>query len=230
MSIQLLEAAATTLGELVHDVIFVGGATIPLWITDPAAPPARPTKDVDVIVEVTTRTAYYDFETKLRERRFRQDQHDGVICRWHEPVSGLILDAMPADATILGFANQWQSEAAAHAARLLLPSQAEIRAASPPYLLAMKFDAFSSRGRGDFMSSRDFADIIALVDGRDEILDELRSADDDLQRYVSDQVRRATAAPRFADGLLGNLLPDPASQSRAGAVILPRLRAIASLA
>jgi len=33
----------------------VGGATVTLWITDPTAPPRRPTKDVDVIVEVAAR-------------------------------------------------------------------------------------------------------------------------------------------------------------------------------
>ena len=37
-------------------VVFVGGAAVTLWITDPAAPPVRPTNDVDV-VEATTRTA-----------------------------------------------------------------------------------------------------------------------------------------------------------------------------
>jgi len=48
MSIDLLERGAAALGELVDEVVFVGGATIALWITDPAAPPPRPTKDVDV--------------------------------------------------------------------------------------------------------------------------------------------------------------------------------------
>lgn len=55
MSIELLERGATALGDLRHEVVFVGGATITLWITNPGAPPPRPTKDVDVIVEVTTR-------------------------------------------------------------------------------------------------------------------------------------------------------------------------------
>lgn len=66
MSIELLEAAAEALDELLDEVVFVGGATMVLWITDPAAPPVRPTKDVDVIIEVATRTAYYAFEERLR--------------------------------------------------------------------------------------------------------------------------------------------------------------------
>ena len=55
MSIDLLELGASVLGDLVDEVVFVGGATVTLWITDPTAPPRRPTKDVDVIVEVAAR-------------------------------------------------------------------------------------------------------------------------------------------------------------------------------
>ncbi|MGH2942288.1 MAG: MMPL family transporter, partial [Solirubrobacteraceae bacterium] len=42
MSVELLDLAADTLGELLDEVVFVGGATVVLWITDPGAPPVRP--------------------------------------------------------------------------------------------------------------------------------------------------------------------------------------------
>jgi hypothetical protein len=57
VSIELLEAASAALDDLLPEVVFVGGATVELWITDPGAPPARPTKDVDVVVEVASRGA-----------------------------------------------------------------------------------------------------------------------------------------------------------------------------
>lgn len=79
------------------DVVFVGGATIGLWITDPAAPQPRPTKDVDV----TTRREYADFEHRLREHRFREDQDGAITCRWRHADRELILDAMPTAAAIL---------------------------------------------------------------------------------------------------------------------------------
>jgi hypothetical protein len=50
--IELLEIAASALGPLAQEVGFLGGATIELWITDPAAQAPRPTDDVDVIVEI----------------------------------------------------------------------------------------------------------------------------------------------------------------------------------
>lgn len=73
MSIELLEEAAAALGELTDEVVFLGAATLPLWITDPAAPPVRPTADVDVIVEVTTLIAYNEFEQRLRKVGFRDE-------------------------------------------------------------------------------------------------------------------------------------------------------------
>jgi predicted nucleotidyltransferase len=225
VSIALLELATETLGELVEEVVFVGGATLTLWITDPGAPPPRPTKDVDVVVEVATRTAFHDFERRLRSRRFSEDQEDGVICRWRH-VSGLILDAMPSDPSILGFDNQWQGAAIPHAIARTLPSGVSIRAVSPPYVLATKLEAFKGRGERDYLGSRDFADIIALVDGREELVDEVTMAPADVRAYLATELGDLLGDSRLADGIFGALRPDSASQARAETVILPRLRAL----
>jgi GrpB-like predicted nucleotidyltransferase (UPF0157 family) len=131
----MLEAAAAALGDLLAEVVFVGGATVELWITDPGVPPVRPTKDVDVVVEVTSRSAFHDFEARLRAQGFREDQEDGVICRWRHSRTNHILDAMPSQADILGFDNHWQGAGTPHATERALPSGAVIRALSPPYLL-----------------------------------------------------------------------------------------------
>lgn len=121
MSIELLELGAAALGGLVPEVAFLGGASIELWITDPAAPPVRPTKDVDVVVEVVTRSEFYTFEARLRAHGFSEDQEDGVICRWRHNATGLILDAMPGRPEILGFENRWHAAALSHAVERQLP-------------------------------------------------------------------------------------------------------------
>jgi hypothetical protein len=195
-----------------------------LWVTDPAAPALRPTKDVDVVLEVTTRAAFYDFERRLRDHGFAEDKLDGIICRWRHRASDLTLDATPADPRSLGFANRRQAAAIPHAIERRLPSGAAIRAVSPPYLLATKLEAFKSRGRDDFLASRDFGDIIALVDGREELTIEVARADYEVRSYIGSEVQRLLAHPRFPDGLFGALRPDAASQARAEAVVLPRLR------
>lgn len=226
MSYALLERAAAALGELGDEVVYVGGATLVLWITDPAAQPPRPTKDVDVIVEVTSRSQLVAFDAALRARGFHEDIDDGVIGRWLHG-DDLILDAIPAQASLLGFENRWQRAALPHAAIRTLPNGTSIRAVSPPYLLATKLEAFAGRGRGDLLGSRDLLDILALFDSRAELVDELEAAESDVRVYVVEGLRELLVAPRFLDAVYGSLPPDVASQARADDVLLARLQTAA---
>ena len=137
---------------------------------------------------------------------------------------------MPADPSILGFANRWQAAALPHAIERRLPSGAVISAVSPPYLLATKLEAFKGRGRDDLLASRDFGDVIAVVDGREGIVDEVAGTDAEARTYIADELERLLSHPRFLDGLFGALRPDAASQARAEAVVVPQLRAMTTRA
>ena len=46
--------------------------------------------------------------------------------------------------------------------------------------------------------------------------------------YIACQLGDLLEDPRVADGLFGALRPDPASQARAEAIVMPRLRALTS--
>ncbi len=224
MNIELLELAAQALEPVLDKVVFLGGASIILWITDPSAPPVRPTKDIDIVVEVTTRLAFHSFEERLRSLGFNEDQEGGVICRWRHRDSGLILDAMPAEPRIVGFVNRWQGASVPYAIERGLPSGAKIRAAPPAYLLATKVEAFKGRGREDFLASRDFGDIVVLIDGREELVTEVHDADPELRAYLSGALAALASHPRFRSGVSAALRPDAASQARGDLVVLPRLQ------
>jgi len=227
MSIKLLERAAGALGPLCTEVVFVGGACIELWITDPGAPAPRPTKDVDVVVEVTSRLGYERFSERMRARGFSEDSSSPVICRWRHSRRELLLDAMPMTPAILALDNQWQAAAVPHAVERRLPSGATIRAAAPPYLLATKLEAFADRGREDPIASRDFEDIVTLIDGREEILEEVRGAPTDVRAYLADRLIGLQRIPDFLTLVAAMLRPDRASQARAETVVLPRLHELA---
>jgi len=82
MSVELLERAAASLGPLLDEVAFLGGASLALWMTDRAAPDPRITLDVDVIVVINTRLGYYAFGERLRRQGFTDDAESGIVCRW----------------------------------------------------------------------------------------------------------------------------------------------------
>ncbi len=197
MSALQLETAAAILGPLTDEVVFVGGATVHLWLTEPGAPPARATADVDVICEVATRVDYYRLGARLRERGLREASAEPVLCRWKSADPSLVLDVMPTAPDVLGFTNPWYEEAISNAANVVLGSGAEIRAATPVSLVATKLWAWKGRGNGDLLRSLDVHDVLVLVDGRPELASELEMAQSHLRVYVQDELTALLAEPYF---------------------------------
>ena len=149
MSVEQLEVAAEALGELVDDVVFLSGATVGLWFTDPAARPARVTVDVDVVAEVFTPVAYGRFQAALRDRGFAGNVYSGVICRWRHPATELILDAVPAEPRLAGLSGHWLGPSVAAAVDHQLPSAARIRVVPPAWLTVLKLEASVDRGNDE---------------------------------------------------------------------------------
>ncbi len=203
--------AATLLGDLAEEVVFVGGSAAGLLITDPAIPDVRPTMDIDVIVEIGSRGDYYRLQDRLRERGFREAVDEPVLCRFRH--GSIILDVMPTDPDILGFANRWY-DAAARNAQTLEIDGVWLRAVTPAYFLATKLEAFHGRGKRDFMASHDMEDIIAVLDGRLGIVEDVRDADEDVRQYLADECAALLGDGDFMDALSGHLPGDVASQRR----------------
>jgi len=59
-NLDMLVQAARLLQPLLDELVFVGGCTTALLITDKAAADIRPTYDVDAIAEITSYADYVD--------------------------------------------------------------------------------------------------------------------------------------------------------------------------
>ncbi len=228
-NLAMLEEARERLGSIAADVVFVGGATVDLWVTDETAPAFRLTEDIDVVVEVSTIADYYQVEERLREAGFANDQESGVICRFRYPDSPLVLDVMPTETSILGFPGEWLREAFSHAVDHALPAGQVIRAIPPPYLLATKLEAFSTRGNSDFYGSRDFGDLVVLIDGRAELIGEVAGSADELRQYNASQLKELSGHALFHNGLEGALPASPEASERVDQVIRPRIDELTAL-
>lgn len=225
-NIEMLSAVAQRLDALCEQAVFVGGATVPLYLTAANAPSARPTKDVDIIVEIATRVEYYRFADQLRERGFREDVDAKILCRWK--LDELIVDVMPTELNVLGFSNRWYGEAIRHAHWREIASDIKIQLATAPHFIATKIEAFNGRGHDDFLSSRDMEDIITVVNGRNELTEEAKTAPASIRAFLAKQFEIWLQDRNFMDALAGHILPDPASQARLP-LIIQRIRAIAAL-
>lgn len=110
-NVRMLEFIASKLGEIRDDVVFLGGCTTGLFITDPDFPDVRYTVDVDCIVDVLSLKQYHQLEKKLTRQGFKKSISEEVICRWF--YDDVTLDVMPTDEYILGFGNPWYKRAIA---------------------------------------------------------------------------------------------------------------------
>jgi len=190
------------LASILDEIVFVGGAVLGLLITDPAASPVRQTADVDVIAEIATHADYLLFSERLRRAGLAEDAGETpLLCRWRH--GGLILDVLPLTADVLGFTNRWYEQAYRHAAMHTLPGGVSIRVITAPYFLGTKIEAFRGRGRKDYQASHDLEDFVAIIEGRDTLLDEIRRAPRELQLYLAEAVSELLSEPRFMDFLSG---------------------------
>jgi hypothetical protein len=79
----LFESVVRLLAPVLDELVFVGGCTTGLFITDPAASGIRPTRDVDAIVDVASYAKYTALSERLRTLGLAEDATPGApLCRW----------------------------------------------------------------------------------------------------------------------------------------------------
>lgn len=226
-NIESLIIIAHRLGELCEEVTFVGGAITGLLITDKAAPDVRYTVDVDCIINVITKSSYYIVADKLRQKGFKEmalGRHP--ICRWD--CDGILLDVMPTEKSVLGFSNKWYKEAQSNANREKITESLSVNIISAPYFLATKLEAFKDRGKQDFLLSHDIEDIISIIDGRPELVDDVSKTSDILKQYLSSEFLSLLENDQFMQALPGHLNYSDESENRKK-IVQNRMRAIIEL-
>ena len=222
----LFESVVHLLGPVLDDLVFVGGCTTGLFLTDSAAGGIRPTKDVDAIVDVTSYAKYAALADRLRALGLAEDTTPGApLCRWRR--DDMLVDVMPIDASVLGFSNRWYP-AAVESAQTWHIAGHRVRIVTPALFVATKLEAFHGRGRGDVVASHDLEDIVSVVDGRSEIIGEVAAADARVRGYIASEIRSLLDNGDFLEALPGFLRPDAGNQARQP-ILEERLRALSAL-
>ena len=95
------------------------------------------------------------------------------MCRWKK--EGLLFDIVPSNPSAIGFTeSKWLEQGLSTAEERKLPSGRQIAVFDAPHMLAAKIEAYCERGGGDYMTSKDFEDIVTILNGRTRVFEELR--------------------------------------------------------
>lgn len=208
-NLAMLEIVARKLGELNNQVVYVGGCATALLINDPLSVDVRTTLDVDCIIDVISLMEYHKFEEKLRKKGFKNASHENVICRWI--CDEIILDVMPTDEKIFGFGNRWYKEALKNSTTHEISPGIIIKSVTAPYFIATKIEAFKTRGNNDLLASHDFEDILTIIAGRFEIVDEIKNTNSVLKNHLQKTFQTIMKNDQFLQVLPGHLNEGPLS-------------------
>lgn len=152
---------------------------------------------MDLVIHLTSTAAWYRLEETLKTKGFKNTGQDTVTCRLR--LGALKVDFMPTDEKILGFSNTWFVGGLENAIDYTLPNGTPIKVFAAPWFLAAKLQAYLGRGKGDLLMSNDIEDIIALLDGREELIAETKHAPIELRRFVGVELSSLLRLTAFQD-------------------------------
>lgn len=172
---------AHALGSLNKNVVYVGGAVVSLYIDDTSAEDIRPTKDIDISMEITGFSELEKIREELNQKGFYQSSEDDVICRFR--YEDIKVDVMSTKAVGWAPANPWFAPGFKNLVSFKL-DEIEIKCLSLPYYLASKFTAFYNRGATEPRTSHDFEDIVYLLNYTTNLVEQIKIADDEVRAYL----------------------------------------------
>jgi len=143
INLKVVEKIAKALGDFRQEMLFVGGAVASLYADDPVAADPRPTKDIDISVQIGSYADMNELSVRLQEKGFHPSANSSVMYRYrYEDVS---VDFIPYESTPLGPTNSWLKPGFALSTVYKL-NDIPINILPVTYFLASKWEAFLSRG------------------------------------------------------------------------------------
>ena len=221
-SIEAIKIIAQILGDLNDQVVYVGGAVAALYADDPGAPEIRPTKDVDIVIEIASTFELEVFRQKLSKRDIHFARDAKVMCRFK--YQDIYLDVMATKEIGWAPANPW-FKAGFNNSEIHQLDDVKIKIMPVAYYLAAKFIAFKDRGI-DPRTSHDFEDIVYVLDNRTTLAKDIKESDNDVKSFLLTRFENILYDAALKEAVLAHL--EPATQTRRFELLQQKLEKIAS--
>lgn len=206
--INSIQKIAKALADLNDECVYVGGAVTGLYADDPLAPKVRPTKDIDIVLEISSLLELEELRQKLAERNFRFAQEENVVCRFK--YEHILIDVMATKEVGWAPANPW-FKGGLDNAEIHHLDDVKIKIMPFVYFLASKFSAFRGRGK-DPRTSRDFEDIVYAMDNRTTLVKDIMEAVGDVKIFLMKEMELILQEAALQEAVLAHLEPETRSE------------------
>lgn len=182
INLKVVEKVATALKELNNEVIYVGGAIVSLYVTDDGAEQPRPTKDIDISIQISSYPQMEEFREKLASKKIYPSPTGKILYRYS--YDDILIDFIPYENTPLGPTNRWLKPGFKKAYPVKI-GKIEIYILPVSLYLATKWEAFNNRGN-DPRTSHDFEDLIYVIDNNLEVVEDIKNASKNVQDFLKE--------------------------------------------
>lgn len=97
---------------------------------------------------------------------------------------------MPNDSKILGFSNRWYLLGFDKSINIKIAENISIKILSIEYFLASKFEAYFNRGSEDIRFSKDFSDIVYILNNRENLYNEIKISELNVREFIVNSFKR----------------------------------------
>ena len=191
INLKIVEKVASALEEINEEVLYVGGAVVSLYITDEGAEQSRPTKDIDISVQISSYSEMDVLREKLESKNIYPASTETILYRY--ALQDILIDFIPFEDTPLGPTNRWLKPGFDKAYPVEIGRQ-RIRILPVSWYLATKWEAFKNRG-SDPRTSHDFEDIIYVIDNNLELVENVNEADKEIQDFLKEMASEILSHP-----------------------------------
>ena len=210
INLQIVEKVALALEEINNEVIYVGGAVVSLYVTDEGAEQPRPTKDIDISVQVSTYAQMDKLRERLALKKIFPAPKEKIMYRY--TYEEILIDFIPFEETPLGPTNSWLKRGFDYAYTIEV-GQLAIKILPVSLFLATKWEAFKNRG-SDPRSSHDFEDIVYVIDNNLEVVEEIFNGTKNVQSYLKEMSREILNHPSRNEIIECHINPFTANERR----------------
>ena len=186
INLEVIRKVAHALGDMNQHVAYVGGATVSIYGDDPGADDVRPTKDIDILLHIASFGQLTALQEKLGLKGIHPDPESRIICRFK--YDDIKIDVMSTKKVGWASSDFWFEPGFRNLVTFKLDEFTTIQILPVPYFMATKFSAFHDRGK-DPRTSKDFEDIVYILDNRLNIVNEIRQAPQDVKNFLMAELK-----------------------------------------
>lgn len=220
---EIIKKIAIALGDLNDKVVYVGGAVVSLYADDPAADDVRPTKDIDIFLEIASYGKLAQLQEEIAKKGFYPATDQGIMCRFK--YEDILIDIMATKEVGWAQADKWFEPGMKKLEKFQIADKA-INILHISYFLATKFNAFNDR-KEDARVSRHFEDIVYVLDNRINLVKEIISSPYDVRNFLIQEFKEIVK-PEYKEAILAHLFYE--SQTERFKLLIEKLNKIISSA